>query len=61
MNTKLSEPVIRGILREAQRAHDHTAGELMRAASRHLRAASFIEAQIAKTLERSAEQEEPAE
>ncbi|MFO1508506.1 MAG: hypothetical protein U1F31_01905 [Steroidobacteraceae bacterium] len=48
MSTKLSEPVIRGILREAQRAHDRNAAALMRAAGRHLRAAADIETQLAE-------------
>lgn len=60
MSTKLSEPVIRGILREAQRAHDHTAGELMRAASRHLRAAAVIESELAETLEQPTQREDSA-
>lgn len=52
---------VRGILAEARRAHDRNASELMRAASRHLRAAAFIESQLAETLERSTEQEDSAE
>ncbi|MCC7059623.1 MAG: hypothetical protein IT508_05255 [Burkholderiaceae bacterium] len=61
MSTKLSEPVIRGILREAQRAHDHSAAELMRAAGRHLRAAAAIETRLTEKSEQPAEQEAPAE
>lgn len=60
MNTKLSEPVIRGILREAQRAHDHTASELMRVASRHLRAATAIASRLAETTEQPAQREDSA-
>ncbi len=56
----LSPAQVRGILAEARRAHDRNASELMRAASRHLRAAAFIESQIAETLERSTEKENSA-
>ncbi len=57
----LSAAAIRGILREAQRAHDHSAAELMRAAGRHLRAAADLEKQLATNPEQPAEQENPAE
>lgn len=56
----LSPAQVRGILLEARRAHDRTAAELLQVASRHLRAASFIESQLAETLERSTEQEDSA-
>jgi len=46
MSSKISETVIRGILREAQRAHDHSAAQLMRAATRHLRAAAALERRL---------------
>ena len=60
MSTKLSEPVIRGILREAQRAPDRNAAALMRAAGRHLRAAADIETQLAETTEQPTQQEDSA-
>lgn len=53
----LSPVQVRGILLEARRAHDRDASELMRAASRHLRAAAFIESQIAEILGQPAKRE----
>lgn len=49
---------VRGILRETQRAYDRNATELMRAASRHLRAAAAIETRLAETPEQPTEPED---